>query len=222
MRDSLPVTTLHALRWQFAALDVEAKLVRLRLALKLFNPLQPRVPAGNPDGGRWTRGNASDQADDGSLIQPAAGRERDRISGAELAKDPYLNRHIVDRHVGKTDAEMIECVADSYRRKVLGLLPPTFPLIRDGSFDSIESARTFIRETLEKNRDAVQRVAEGLEVGRRRLAQVALRLSDRSRGREHPEGYPHPHADDLWRRRLYSPGSLGGKGISHRHGPPDE
>lgn len=99
------------------------------------------------------------------MIEPVAGRERDRISGAELARNPYLNRHIVDGHVGKTDAEMIERVADSYRRQLFGLLPPTTPLMRDGSFDSIESARTFIREALEKNRDAVQRVAEGSEKG---------------------------------------------------------
>lgn len=157
MRDSLPETTLNALRWQFAALDVEAKLVRARLALKVFNPLQPRVPAGTREGGRW--------AGDGSLIQPAAGRERDRISGAELAEDPYLNRHIVDGHIGKTDAEMIERVAESYRRKLFGLLPPITPLIRDGSFESIESARTFIRDTLDKNEDAVQRVAEGSKKG---------------------------------------------------------
>ncbi len=155
MREILPATTLNALRWQLAALDVEAKLVRVRLALKVFNPFQPRVPAGTREGGRW--------AGDGSLIQPAAGRERDRISGAELAKDPYLNRHIVDGHVGKTDAEMIERVADSYRRGLFGLLPPILPYKRDGSFDSIESARTFIREALEKNSDAVQRVAEGSE-----------------------------------------------------------
>ena len=156
MRDTLPTTTLDGLRWQLAALDVEAKLMRARLARKVFNPLQPRVPAGNPDGGQWT---------DGSLIQPAAGRERDRLSGSELAKDPYLNRHIVDGHVGKTDAEMIERVADSYRRGLFGLLPPITPLIRDGSFDSIESARTFIRETLETNDDEVQRVAEGSKEG---------------------------------------------------------
>jgi hypothetical protein len=155
MRESLPTTASDALRWQLAALDVEAKLVRVRLALKVFNPLQPRVPAGTREGGRWVG--------DGSSIQPAAGRERDRISGAELAKDPYFNRHIVDRHIGKTDAERIERVADSYRRGLFGLLPPISPLMRDGSFDSIESARTFIREALEKNRDAVQRVAEGSE-----------------------------------------------------------
>ncbi|SFG61602.1 RNase A-like domain-containing protein [Methylobacterium gossipiicola] len=163
MREILPVTTSNALRWQLAALDVEAKLVRVRLALKAFNPLQPRVPAGTREGGRWAGDGTADRTGDGSLIQPVAGRERDRLSGAELAKDPYLNRHIVDRHIGKTDAEMIERVADSYRRGLFGLLPPILPYKRDGSFESIESARTYIREALEKNTDAVQRVAEGAE-----------------------------------------------------------
>jgi hypothetical protein len=36
-------------------------------------------------------------------------------------------------------------------------------MMRDGSFDAIESARPFIRESLEKNKGAVQRVAEGSE-----------------------------------------------------------
>lgn len=161
MRESLTATTSTALRWQLAALDIEAKLVRARLALKVFNPFQPRVPAGTREGGQWAGDGTADRTGDGSLIQPVAGRERDRISGAELAEDPYLNRHIVDGHVGRTDAEMIERVADSYRRQMFGLLPPGSPRRRDGSFDSIESARTFIREALEKNRDAVQRVAEG-------------------------------------------------------------
>ncbi|WP_156375494.1 hypothetical protein [Methylobacterium sp. Leaf125] len=125
MREGLPATTVNALRWPLAARDVEAKLVRARLALKVFNPFQPRVPAGTREGGRWSGDSTSDGAGDDSLIRPAAGRERDRISGAELAKDPDLNRHIVDRHVGKTDAEMIKRVADSYGRELFGLRPPT-------------------------------------------------------------------------------------------------
>jgi hypothetical protein len=36
-------------------------------------------------------------------------------------------------------------------------------MMRDGSFDAIESARPFIRESLEKKKGAVQRVAEGSE-----------------------------------------------------------
>lgn len=125
MREGLPATTVNALRWPLAARDVEAKLVRARLALKVFNPLQPRVPTGTREGERWSGDSTSDGSDDGSLIRPVAGRERDRISGAELAKDPDLNRHIVDRHVGKTNAEMIKRIADSYGRELFGLLPPT-------------------------------------------------------------------------------------------------
>lgn len=88
MRESLTATTLNTLRWQLAALDVEAKLVRARLALKVFNPFQPRVPAGTREGGQWAGDGTADRTGDGSLIQLVAGRERDRISDAELAKDP--------------------------------------------------------------------------------------------------------------------------------------
>ena len=45
-------------RWLAAAEDVQPSLTRLALALKAgFDPNEPRVPAGNPDGGRWTRAN---------------------------------------------------------------------------------------------------------------------------------------------------------------------
>lgn len=44
------------MRWQLAALDFDAKMLRFGLALKAnFDPNQPRVPAGRPDGGQWTR-----------------------------------------------------------------------------------------------------------------------------------------------------------------------
>lgn len=47
-------------RWQLAALSVEVKLLRLGLVFRAYNPGQPRVPAGHPDGGQWT-------SDDGSV-----------------------------------------------------------------------------------------------------------------------------------------------------------
>jgi hypothetical protein len=45
----------HGLRRKYhvAALEVEIGLRRLARILK-FNPDQPRVPAGNPEGGQWT------------------------------------------------------------------------------------------------------------------------------------------------------------------------
>lgn len=43
------------LSWLLHASVVEAKHAQLARAFKAgFNPNQPRVPAGNPDGGQWT------------------------------------------------------------------------------------------------------------------------------------------------------------------------
>ena len=44
------------LRWKsdVLALRVEIRFQRLLRALKAYNPNQPRVPAGNSDGGQWT------------------------------------------------------------------------------------------------------------------------------------------------------------------------
>jgi hypothetical protein len=43
------------LKWLAAARRFEIAAHRHRLALKYgYNPAQPRVPRGNPDGGQWT------------------------------------------------------------------------------------------------------------------------------------------------------------------------
>lgn len=47
---------LHRLNWQIKAQAVEASFRRFVRACK-YNPNQPRVAAGNPDGGQWTDGN---------------------------------------------------------------------------------------------------------------------------------------------------------------------
>lgn len=36
------------------AMQIEIALLRIGLAFRAFNPNQPRVPAGHPDGGQWT------------------------------------------------------------------------------------------------------------------------------------------------------------------------
>ena len=41
-------------QYDIAALSFEWKLLKRVRALKAYNPDQPRVPAGNPDGGQWT------------------------------------------------------------------------------------------------------------------------------------------------------------------------
>jgi hypothetical protein len=44
-----------SLKWQLAAIELQIKLVRFIIALKAYNPEEPRISAGNPGGGRWTR-----------------------------------------------------------------------------------------------------------------------------------------------------------------------
>lgn len=49
-------TSITRLRWHLAAENVIESARRVALLLKAnFDPNQPRVPAGNPDGGQWTR-----------------------------------------------------------------------------------------------------------------------------------------------------------------------
>lgn len=45
------VRDLDEILWQ-------GELLALELTLRAYNPDQPRVPAGNPDGGQWTSGGA--------------------------------------------------------------------------------------------------------------------------------------------------------------------
>src|SRR5690349_8651878 len=40
-------------RRAFSIAQLELRSLRIALALKRFNPSQPRVPAGSPNGGRW-------------------------------------------------------------------------------------------------------------------------------------------------------------------------
>ena len=63
---------LDAIRWQLAGVQVEIKLMRFGLALRASNRDQPRVPAGNPDGGQWTSGDDGDE----SGGRPRAGSPR--------------------------------------------------------------------------------------------------------------------------------------------------
>jgi len=76
---------LLKLQSELAALKAEIKFQRLRRALKAYNPDQPRVPAGNPDGGQWTSdGGQGDRiriAQLGGTVTDADGRPYYRPGG---------------------------------------------------------------------------------------------------------------------------------------------
>ena len=66
----------HQLRHEIASSNLRQAGAAFHLALlrdmhaRKFNFSQPRVPAGNPDGGQWVGDNGGAGAN-GSLIQPA-------------------------------------------------------------------------------------------------------------------------------------------------------
>jgi len=71
---------LLRLRWLAAATRCELAMHRHMLALKYgYNPAQPRVPRGNPDGGQWTATDANGD--------PVASR-RVRLAGDVPTNDP--------------------------------------------------------------------------------------------------------------------------------------
>jgi len=74
----MPVSGSESRSWMgaydaFALAQLELRRLRLFLAFKRFNPSQPRVPAGNPDGGQWTDGGGGAGA---SRIEFVSGRPR--------------------------------------------------------------------------------------------------------------------------------------------------
>ncbi len=76
----------HAFTYALAALKVEIKLLRLRTAYKAnFNPNQPRVPAGNPDGGQWTDTGVGRRRERIRGLRQEA-RDRERINRIRLAQ----------------------------------------------------------------------------------------------------------------------------------------
>lgn len=63
MLESETCARLRRVAWLLRARDVEIKLRNLgeAVAKANFNSNEPRVPAGNPDGGQWTDGGGGDR-----------------------------------------------------------------------------------------------------------------------------------------------------------------
>ncbi|MFD0986539.1 hypothetical protein [Methyloligella solikamskensis] len=79
---------LHRLSWQIKAQAVEASFRRLVHAFK-YNPNQPRVPAGNPDGGQWTDGNGGGGGG-GSAIASAEPNTTSERNNENREQDRFL------------------------------------------------------------------------------------------------------------------------------------
>ena len=70
--------------------ELKAALARRRLEEAKYSPDQPRVPAGNPDGGQWTdRGGGGGQSQGGSLAQPMGNVDIGNVSGSNELSDLF-------------------------------------------------------------------------------------------------------------------------------------
>lgn len=95
-----------ASRARSAAFAVEVAALRLRLALRAWSTDQPRVPAGSPDGGRWTDGVGGG----GSPARSTEPRIREAQLSPRRGTRPYPTVRINGRDVPMTEGEEAEMV----------------------------------------------------------------------------------------------------------------
>jgi hypothetical protein len=167
---------LTRLRCEHAALRVSFALIRLQHVLaRKYRPDQPRVPAGNPDGGQWTSGNDSsdglggqrtggDDAVDVDVTGSTgdtrvAQNERQPSGRVNLLEEEARGGHTIKGHVGKSDSYLIrelreqQLEANARGQRGDGL--------RVGSFTSLEAANRLVSATLANNPGAIENVTRG-------------------------------------------------------------
>ena len=111
-----------------------------------YSPDQPRVTAGNPDGGQWTDGGGGGAISDGLF----GGEGRDVLEGGsglpiDLLEEEAVGAHTYSEHVGKTE--------DYLKARITGSRASVPYIIgigrkRAGSFLSIEAANKLVNSTL--------------------------------------------------------------------------
>jgi hypothetical protein len=156
------------------------RLQRLLDAKANFNPAQPRVPAGNSDGGQWTNaggGSAARQDFQNFLRGNLNGKPRlsqepqAQVIPAQfypghperyktvLEDEEARGGHTISEHVSKSPDQLIR---DMNITRTEGLFVTT-AMKRNGSFPSIEAANKLINSTLSQNQIAVDLVADGIK-----------------------------------------------------------
>jgi hypothetical protein len=151
-----------------AALDVELKLCRLGYLLRKYSPGQPRVPAGSPAAGQWTRVGGGGGGADDSAAADGNGLDADArvlIAQGDTSYDIDLNEqgrlggHAISLHVGISEDILVARVVE--RGQGITARGNWFTGLSEGSFTSLDSATNLVNATLAANRDAVETVARG-------------------------------------------------------------
>lgn len=129
-----------ALRMTFAA----GRVIRLLKLERRYREDQPRIPAGNPDGGQWTdEGGGAAGTSDGRVRVAQAG-ERSGYP-VDILEEDKLGGHTFERHIAKTEEYL--------KARVLGSrasIPPPggWAEKRAGSFTSLEAANKLTNSVL--------------------------------------------------------------------------
>jgi Bacterial CdiA-CT RNAse A domain len=152
-------TKLLQTRYDIAAMQVRVALLRLRLALKAgFDPNQPRVPAGRPEGGQWTRVGEGVQDEAPVRVAQAPTRRRYTVN---LLEEEARGGHAIRDHVAKKDEELIAVLEEDWRQ----VGPSRFQVVTyrpaQGGFLSLEAANDFVNRVLTANPEIVDLVASG-------------------------------------------------------------
>jgi HK97 family phage portal protein len=141
-----------------------------------YAPDQPRVPAGNPDGGQWTSGGGGGDGGGGGGSSPSndvaltdlpgvasdavdslIARVQERFFNIDLAEDEAQGGHALARHVGRSKEQLIRR-ADRNR---IGIGKYGIWEDRFGSFTSLMAANAFVNEALSRSRTTVDDVIAG-------------------------------------------------------------
>jgi hypothetical protein len=135
-------------------LMITAATVQMLLRKANFNPDQPRSPAGEFGGGRWTDGIS----DPGSLEEPRLMSDRPTHIKIDLQREELRGGHAIKHHVAKSDIQLLARMGPPASR----WLPISRAMERNGTFFSLQEANRYVNETINHNADKVHAVALGL------------------------------------------------------------
>ncbi len=132
---------------------------------------QPRVPAGSPDGGRWTSGGGlnagagrndprviSDATPDNEWKPGAQYAQGDSLGGypVDLRDEQARGGHTIEAHVNRSREALIAQAREAFEER------PDAQDSRSGSFSSLEAATKLVNSTLAQNQAIVDQVASGV------------------------------------------------------------
>ena len=76
-------TAISRARWRLASMKLEVGFLRAIMALKAgFDPSQPRIPAGQEGGGRWTWAGGGNWAEEATWAREGTAKDKDLVKVA--------------------------------------------------------------------------------------------------------------------------------------------